>query len=164
MQSEKHPDDLVMDALDEYSQALTRDDIERLIRNLQTWLDHGKETFACEIDENEEAKYKECDEDSLKAAITDLVRKAAEEYDVEKVVMTSKRRFDGEPYWEFYIVWGRETTYTDMMHLLDGCGWVQRRAYFYGSEEMGEIERYGDEIIETIYEKQESRMDSPAPM
>lgn len=164
MQTEEHPDELVIDAVDEYSQALTRDDVERLVRNLQTWLDHGTETFAHGIDENEDAEYKDCDEDTLKAAMADSVRKAAEEYGVEKVVMASKKRFGGEPYWEFYIVWGRETAYTDMVHLLDGCRWVQRHAHFYGSEEMGEIDRYGDTIIETIYEKQGSKMDSRPSM
>ena len=162
VQTEEHPDELVMDAVDEYSQALTRDDVERLVRNLQTWLDHGKETFAHELDEDEGAEYKDCDEDSLKTAMADSVRKAAEECGAEKVVLVSNRRFNGEPYWEFYIVWGRETTYMDMVHLLDGCGWIQRHARFYSSEEMGEIDRYGDGIVETIYEKQGSEIDSPS--
>lgn len=155
-QTKEHPDELVMDAVDEYDQALTREDVERLVRNLQMWLDHGKETFAREVDENEDAEFKDLDEDSLKAAMTDSVRKAAEEHDVEKVVLTSNRRNDGEPYWEFYIVWGRETTYSDMVHLLDGCRWIRGHAYIYNSEEMGEIDRYRGKVIETIYERQRS--------
>ncbi len=154
VQAEDYPDDLVLDAQDEYRQLMSREEAERLIRNLRAWLDHGKETVPHECDCHWESGA--VDEENIESVIRDAVVKAAEESDVEKVLRASDVRMGGERYWTFYVVWGREIVYTDMMRFLETCDLFGRRAYFYSAEEMGEIETYGNAVVETIYERPES--------
>ena len=154
LQTEDSPDKLVIQVAEEYGQEISRRDAERLIRNLQKWLDVGDAT--CPHDENASV----CtvpeghDDEELDRMALELIGKAAEESDVEKVVLRIDKSYEGKIGWSIFVFWGRETVYTDMMHFLDGCGWARDYTDIYFSEEESAIPNFGKSVFETVYEKQ----------
>ncbi len=152
LQAKDSPDRLVIEAQEEYGQELSRSEVERLVRNLQEWLETGDSTCPHDGDESLLPVPEGYSDEELDRMALEMIRKAAEECDVEKVVLRTDND-EKKISWSLFVLWGRETVYTDTMRFLDLCGWAGDHAYFYFSEEAREIRKYRDSVFETVYEK-----------
>ncbi len=153
LQTENHPDKLMILAKGINGQELSRSDAERLVRNLSRWLEVGDETCPREGSAIAYTGSKNIGDEEHQKEIKNAVRKAAEHCDVEKAVLRIDRCYRGDIRWRFFVLWGRDIVYTDMMRFLDECRWVGEFAEFYCSEDAKEIEKSGDSKAETIYER-----------
>ncbi len=157
LQTENRPDKLVIQARNINGQELSRSDVRRLVRNLSRWLDVGDETCPHKGDAPVHTRLGDSDDEELEKGIKDAVRKAAECCDVEKAVLRIDRCYRGDIHWRFFVLWGREIVYTDIMRFLDECRWVEEYAEFYCSEDARDVRACSDSAIETIYERQRTR-------